>query len=175
MSYLDEADEVIKGIFLLLMSLSGNFVAETLGCKTQKLLSENMMAKHFVIILMLYFAVNFTSDNPGTPLETFKLSLIIYVLFILFTKMSLEFTILIFILLAIVYVFGSYIDYYKKNDKDTQLINRLEYVRRIIYIVMTVLIIIGFGLYFMKQRKDHFNNWSTTKFIFGSRKCNSLI
>ncbi len=41
--------DTIKGIFLLILGVSGNFVAETLGCKTQKLLSENMFAKHFII------------------------------------------------------------------------------------------------------------------------------
>ena len=30
-------DEAMKGIFLLILAVAGNFVAETLGCKTQKL------------------------------------------------------------------------------------------------------------------------------------------
>ena len=61
-------NDVIKGIFLLVLAVAGNFVAETLGCKTQKLLSENMYAKHLVILLILYFAIGFTSsDEPQHP------------------------------------------------------------------------------------------------------------
>ena len=41
---------LITGIFLLILAVSGNFIAETLGCKTQKLLSENMFAKNIIII-----------------------------------------------------------------------------------------------------------------------------
>lgn len=70
-----DADNTIKGLFLLILAVAGNFVAETLGCKTQKLLSENMLAKHFVIILILYFAIDFTSEKLNTPFDTFKLAL----------------------------------------------------------------------------------------------------
>ena len=52
-------DEYIKGIFLLALGVSGNFVAETLGCQTQKLLTESMLAKQSVILMMIYFAIDF--------------------------------------------------------------------------------------------------------------------
>ena len=35
----------IKGIFLLILAVSGNFVAETFGCRTQQFLRENMDCK----------------------------------------------------------------------------------------------------------------------------------
>jgi hypothetical protein len=171
MAYIDEA---MKGIFLLILAVAGNFVAETLGCKTQKLLSENMLAKHFVIILILYFAIDFTSGQSNTPLDTLKLTLIIYVLFILFTKMSIEFTVIVFLMLALTYVINSYINYYKENDKKNPIIKKLEDTRRLLYISMTGLILLGFGLYFIRQRKDYSKNWSTMKFLFGTRKCKSV-
>ena len=37
-----DIEGLIKGIFLLILAVSGNFVAETLGCKSQKLLTENI-------------------------------------------------------------------------------------------------------------------------------------
>ena len=77
-------NDVIKGIFLLVLAVAGNFVAETLGCKTQKLLSENMYAKHMVILLILYFAIGFTGgDIPQHPSVVLKMALGIYVLFFL--------------------------------------------------------------------------------------------
>ena len=60
MNYLEST---IKGIFLLILAVAGNFVAETLGCKTQQLLSNNMLSKHIVIILILYFAVDFPTGS----------------------------------------------------------------------------------------------------------------
>ena len=39
----------------MLLALSGGFVAQTLGCKTQKLLTRHMYVKHIVIIMLVYF------------------------------------------------------------------------------------------------------------------------
>ena len=44
---------IIKALFLLILSISGNFLAEMLGCQTQKFLS-NMYTKH----LLLYFLIS---------------------------------------------------------------------------------------------------------------------
>ena len=39
----------IKGLFLLILAIGGGYTAETLGCKTQKLLSNNMYVKHMYV------------------------------------------------------------------------------------------------------------------------------
>ena len=167
-------DEVIKGVFLLILAISGNFVAEMLGCKTQKILTENMFAKHLVTLLIIYFCIDFTFDNSEPPHTMFILSLIIYILFILFTKMNIIFTILTFIILFIIYVITGYMKYYRKLDKKKSIITNLQKIRYILYTFLLVLILTGFILYFLKQRKDYYNNWSITRFIFGVTKCKSL-
>lgn len=169
-----DSNPLSKGIFLLVLAVSGNFVAETLGCKTQKLLSQNMFAKHIVIILITYFAIDFTSGESNKPSDTIILSFLIYALFILFTKMSIEFTIIVFTLLTITYVITNYINYYKENDKDNSIIETLEQVIKYLYIAIISLVFIGFGLYLVKQRSAHYKSWSTIKFLFGTAKCNSL-
>ena len=114
---LNESD-TIKGIFLLILGVSGNFVAETLGCKTQKLLTENMFAKHFIIYLIIYFALGFTSSNNIHPADLAKYSFFIWALFLLFTKMTLPFTITTFVLLALLYILHSFIAYYKHQGEE---------------------------------------------------------
>ena len=59
--------ERIKGLFLLILAVSANFVGNLLGCKTQKLLTENMFAKHIVLILLIYFTVDLTSNKIFHP------------------------------------------------------------------------------------------------------------
>jgi len=173
----DKINSVTKGIFLLILAVAGNFVAETLGCKTQKLLSENMYSKHLIILLILYFSIGFVnSEKPLDPKETFQLALSIYVLFILFTKMSLTFTIIVFCLLAYIYINSTYIDYYKKSNpkKNKNEIEKLQNINKLGYIWISILIIIGFGLYFKKQYTEHYEDWNTMKFIFGVNKCDSM-
>ena len=168
--------DVGKGVFLLILAIAGNFIAETLGCKSQKLLSENMYAKHFISLFILYFAIGFVnSDKPEYPTDVMKYALIIYVFFLLFTKMSISFTLIVFSMLALTYIISTYIDYYKKvKPKEKERIAYLENVQKMLYTLITGLILLGFGLYFRKQYKDHYKTWSTSKFIFGVNKCKSM-
>mgnify|MGYP003332446493 CR=1 FL=1 len=39
------------GLFLLFLAVGGNYMGETLGCQTQKILTENMYVKQLFIIL----------------------------------------------------------------------------------------------------------------------------
>ena len=174
MDYLDQA---IKGIFLLVLAVCGNFVAETMGCKSQRLLSKNMIAKHFITFLLLFFAIDFTTtQSDDSPLDTLKLSSIIYIFFILFTKMNLVFTVLVFLMLTIVYIIGLYIEYYSSHDEEDHngILVTLKKTKKFLYSGIIGMILLGFGLYFIKQRNEHKKNWSTIKFILGTPKCDSM-
>ena len=72
---------VMKGIFLLVLAIIGGYVANTLGCKTQKLMETNMAVKHIVTIMIVYFAMDLSSqfqEKQISPFENLKLSFIIY-------------------------------------------------------------------------------------------------
>lgn len=168
---------MIKEIFLLILAVSGNFVKETLSCKTQKLLNENMLAKHLIVFLIIYFSLGFTSEKPSHPVELATNSLIIWVLFLLITKMSLEFTILVFVLLSVRYILTDYIEYYKSEneEKNKDLIENVNLLGEYISSLIIGLVILGFTLYLRRQYKDHYGSWSTFKFIFGVSKCKSPI
>lgn len=168
-------DMVINGVFLLILAVAGNFIAETLGCRTQKLLTENMMAKHLITFMILNFAIGFTnSDNDIHPFSILTLSAIIYVLFILFTKMNMYFTIAVFGLLFILYNLSSFLSYYKTTTPDNLvLIRSIESSQSILFTMVPLLIVLGSILYYMKQYKDHGKNWSSIKFFFGVNKCSS--
>lgn len=168
--YLESID---NGIFLVILALMGNFLAEILGCKTQKLLRENMFAKHIVCICMIYFAIDYSSmADPKLPEINALQTIIIYIFFILFTKMNLIFTIIAFIFLACTYITNSYINYYTIKDPSNSRVNQLKQYIKILYLLTICVILLGSGLYFKKQRVDHYKNWSIIKYIFGVRKCN---
>jgi len=171
----------IKGIFLLILAVSGNFVAETFGCRTQQFLRENMIAKQVIIYSIIYFALSFTSEGHPYPIDLAKQSAFIWLVFLLFTKMSLTFTIIAFVLLACIYVIQSFILYYReqaKNESKNQkkyeeTIQRFYVLEKNATILVVVTIVIGFLLYFMKQYNEYYKTWSTINFIFGVKKCKS--
>ncbi len=168
--------DILKSLFLLLLGVSSNFVAETLGCKTQKIFSENMFAKQGIILMILYFTLTFVSGSTTIhPGNNLLFTLFIWIMYLLFTKMNIEFTLLTIALFAINYVTYTYITYYKNNPtKHSETINRLEYTYNLINKFLIVFVIIGFILYFKKQYSDHSGDWSTSKFLFGKVQCDSM-
>ena len=107
---------IIDGLFLLLLAISGNFIAETLGCQTQKLLTESIMAKQLMTFFIIFFTISYSNKDIDSPLSKLTKALLVYGFFLLFTKMNLTFTIATFLTLLALYIVGLYIDYYKRIE-----------------------------------------------------------
>ena len=162
-----------KGLFLLILTISGAFIGETLSCKTRKLLTENIYAKYLVTLFVIFFAVDFTDNKNLSPLDNFISALKIFILFIIFTRMSLPFTIVAFLGVVSLYVMNEYIDYYESDkEKNQEIIHKLNKVNNILLYVLIFIIIVGFLLYANKQYREHKKDFSILKFIFGVLKCN---
>ena len=168
--------DIMHGILLLILAVSGNFIAETLGCNLQKLLRENMLAKHILIIFIIYISLGFTSDYNPDPVILLGNSISICELLILFTRMSLPFNIAVFSLLFIYYFIDTYINYYSAKDKKKykKTIDSYNQILKYLKYLIIGLVIIGFVFYLNKQRNDYGKNWSTFKYIFGMQKCKSV-
>lgn len=169
-------EKILKGFFLLLLAIMGNFTAETLGCKIRYVLTNNILVKNLLTFFLLYFAVDFTSIEGLNPIKTFEISAIIYLLFILFNKNIPIFTLIIFFLLVIGYICLSFVKYYKNINQDIYNDN-IKYIENYLEInkfVIIFLLILGFIFYFKKQYKDHKKNWSTITFLFGKINCDSM-
>lgn len=168
--------DIIKSIFLLILAVSGNFVAETLGCKTQYILSKNMFAKQFVIILMIYFTLSFIGDKKIHPINNMKYTILIWTLFLMFTKMKITPTIICLFLLLLNYILHTYIVYYNQDyEKNKEKIEMLNNYYNYVNYTIILLICLGFINYFYKQYSEiGISKFEITKFLFGINECNSL-
>ena len=128
-------------------------------------------------IFILYFCIEF-ADNENTthPLDNLIHAVQIWVLFVLFTKMTVPFTIIAFILLCSIYIIKQFIRYYNSgvNIDYISKIGTLEYITHILTNITFFTLILGVILYLHKQYKSHRSNFSILKFIFGSIKCDSM-
>lgn len=163
---------IIKGIFLIILAEYGNFVADTVGCNTQKFLSENILAKQFIIVMIIYFSINFTSDTDVNPSINIIKAIVVWVGFLMFNKMDLSFTITAFLLLVTVYIIDNYNQYYKIQKKDTE---KLDKIQQGIYILIAVLTVLGFSIYLSNKYVEYKDVWSNVDFIFGKNSCSSMV
>jgi hypothetical protein len=167
---------IVKSLFLLLLIQGGGFITETLGCKTQHLLSNNMFVKQFIIILMIYFTLSFVDKKNIHPLENMKFTLLIWVLFIMFTKMEIRATLLCFVLLIVNYIIHIYVDHYNEDyEKNKNKIKTLNKYYDYVNYMIVACIFIGFITYFYMQYFDkHRKTFDIFKFLFGINKCKNM-
>lgn len=168
---------IIKSVILLIIIISSNFISETLNCNLQKILSENIYAKHIINLFTLYFIINIVNDNDiEHPLIIIKNTIIIYILFLLFSRINIYFTMIVVGLFIIFYIIMTYREHYnkKQNNHHKNLVNILDNIQQILIFIIISIIIIGFIIYFREKYIEHYNNWSIIKFIFGIPKCKSI-
>lgn len=192
------------GLFLFILLLTGNLVAETFGCTIQKLFHKNQYVKHIAILFLIYFTVNldilnFENKNSNKFLSTF----IIWILFILFTKSTLIFTIINFILITIMYIvydkkyklitnnkinlknnaniltnLNNYTKLEDNNEKlDINYENDLKNLNNYINwlsIILTIFLIIGFYNYLIQQKSIYKKKFNIITFIIGNSSCSSF-
>ena len=184
-----------NGIFLLLLAVSGNFVAETLGCKTQYALSNNMYLKNLVILFMIYFTINYSSTDVEHPLWALQGTVIIWIFFVLFSRMRPMYTLAVIILLLITYILNNFRKYYKatapppKDDKSVKmgqnkeedndkkqsaLDKQLFELQAVSLGSASLLILVGSMMYLRDKKREYGNKFEILKFIFGVKKCASF-
>ena len=158
-----------SGLFLLVLSVTGNYIAETLSCRTRSILTNNMLIKHLLILFLIYFTINLTADEALHPMTQIQNAFFVWIFFLMFTKMNLYFTIVAFLLLAVLYTLKNFKKFYKKTN-DQSLYAQTDHISKMIEGVMLITVVIGFVLYFFKQRKEH-KNFKYLNFILGKVQC----
>ena len=153
--------DFVKSFFILLLSISGNFVGETLSCETRHLMN-NMIAKDILIFVLLYFGLDLLDDdtNHPHPFDRLKQTLIIWLFYTMFSRMTIIPTIIVFILLCSYYLILDLIAYHKDKDNNKQYIGQLEYINKNLMKTSIGVVTVGFILYFLKQRKDYKNKFN---------------
>jgi hypothetical protein len=166
----------INGVFLLYLIIAANFLAQTFSCDLQNLLNNNQYLKHLIGFLTLHFFVTLTStDKKLTKDKTlyfkqFSTSILLYIVFIMSTRMiGLSFG-LFFILITAVYLINSYADTLDP-DEHKKYIDNLRKLTRYLTILSIVVLVSGFLMYYGEKKLEYKDNWDMSKFLFGNVEC----
>lgn len=178
--------KILDGLFLLFLAISGNFIAETLGCQTQELLSRSTLAKQAMTFFVIFFTIDYSESEIESPSSKCIKALLVYIFFLLFTKMDIIPTIIVFVLLMALYCSNSYKKYYEatfknikhpKKQDEYEHSNKIQSLHKIQKFMMGGIIIIilaGFTLYFKEKKIEYKTDFNFNKFIYGVVKCKGL-
>tara|TARA_Y100000591_G_C21626506_1_gene590541 strand:- start:284 stop:802 length:519 start_codon:yes stop_codon:yes gene_type:complete len=165
---------IVNALFLLFLAVMGNFMAETLSCQTQKIMN-NLWAKHFVLIFIIYFTIEFTKNNESSnPIDDMINAIYVWILYHFFTHMDLLPTIIVIILLMIIYIISNYRNYLKTNGIKKNLDKKLERIQKMLVYLSVSIVLIGFMIYYFEKKNEFKNNFHFIQFLLGSKKCKSL-
>jgi hypothetical protein len=110
----------ISGIFLLFSLVLSNYIDSTLGKRVNKIIQNNYAAKLAIVYILIYFTINFTSSDNNHIIEHFQNTTMIFILYILFTKINLYISLFLFGLFILNFIINKHIEYLEKLKKNTQ-------------------------------------------------------
>ena len=177
---------IIDGLFLLFLAISGNFLAETLGCQTQELLTSSIITKQLMTFFIIFFTIDYSDEAIENPsIKLFKTALV-WVFFLLFTKMDLKPTMVVFLILITIYISNSYKKYYEalfkekkkpskeESEEQEKRIKKMDQFQETLMGSVAVIILIGFFWYYQEKKVEYRGSFDFKKFIFGVVKCKGM-
>ena len=175
---LNNKEYIFKGLFLFIFIISGNYLGELLGCRLIKLLNESMIIKHILGLLTLFLTLAFTIDLNTSLFTLFKISVVLYIIFILSSKTTEYINYLIIFIFIISFIVQLYKDRLKRK-LEVSTINtneklHLEYIEKYNdYILKLIigLIIIGVLIYIGEQKRSYNEDFNYYTFLIGEVNC----
>lgn len=175
---INNEDYLFKGIFLFIFIISGNYLGELLGCRLITLLKENIITKHLLGFLTLFLTLAFTVDLNKSLFKLFKISCILYIIFILSSKTTKYINYLLIFIFLISFIVQLYKDRLKKKIQIKKITDNekihLEYIKifnNYILKIIIALILIGVLIYIGEQKRSHEENFNYYTFFVGEINC----
>jgi hypothetical protein len=160
-----------KSIFVLYLIISGNFLANLFSCRTQEALGNNMLLKHLLGFMTMYFFVVLVdskskwSDSPKTQMLFTSL---FYVMFLLTTRMDHKWWKAFIILLSVIYILQVYKEHEKTTEEERK---QYEKYQRYLSYLVGIIIILGFTIYYGRKRVEYGPKFDNFLFFVGKPNC----
>ena len=162
-----------KGLFMILLTVSGGFTVDTLGCQSQYLFSNNMLVKQIIIFSMIYFTIDLTTTEHPHPMNILKKAVCVWVFFIMFTKMNKIFTSVSFVFILSIFVLQKYKAYLNEQKDETKDENIMK-IQTYGVVGLLTLVIIGFSVYYFEKKQEYGDSFDFSTFMFGRNTCKSF-
>jgi predicted ferric reductase len=157
-----------KYLFILYLVISGNYLGNLFGCRVQDLFTNNMLVKHLLGFLTFYFFITVAdSSNKYTLRNKFLISITVYLIFILSTKIHYKAWYVMIISLALVYILHLLKD--EKDDPEKQ--EQIKQAESFLVVIAAIVIVLGFIYYIGEKKIEYGKDFNLIQFILGAPSC----
>lgn len=165
--------EVAPSVFAFYLIVLANFLPETIGCRMQTLLRENMFAKHLVGFILLFFLIVVVNPDNADKKIWYNLGLcvVVYTWFLVTTRSPFVIAVVTLLLLLTVYILTIKKNRLESENDKTDEIKKIERIQNILIYVAIAISVVGFIVYFVEKQREYQKDFSFEKFFFGVTKC----
>jgi hypothetical protein len=171
----------LHGIFLLILIVSCNFLTNLFPCGVQKFLTNNIYAKNFFGYLsMIFFVVLSSSTTDFTIKNVIVEPFILYLGFMVITKVNITFFMIIVSMLFLIYLLSLKKKSIKTNigkkgakqltPKELKIFTDLDLFLNVTCIFT---IIIGVLVYIGQKKYELGNKFTILKYLIGDMDCDT--
>lgn len=180
-------------IFILVLIISSNFLAETFPCRFQEMMTNNIFFKQLFGFLTMIFFVTMTLDEYSDDYSFSQLvssSLLMYFGFIVLSKTSTKFFFPALFLLGVLYILHirktriqNTLQKYEVNKDDTETTKNIDIQQQMssletmntysswISKLAIGIITFGFLVYFGEKKVEYKKDFNFLTFLFGKTNC----
>jgi hypothetical protein len=173
-------DTNIFCIFIFVLIVSANFLAELFPCRLQYVLRNNMVVKHiFGLFTMIFFVVLSSGIKDKNILNIVKNAVFLYIIFMLITKCQKNLFFIILLLLGITYITNiikqQEIESNKTESTEEKANENVDSIYDdiiyILYIIIIIFIILGVLLYMGEKKIEYKKDFNYITFFIGQSSC----
>lgn len=166
-----EFDNHIANIFLFYLIITSNYFVPLLPCRAQSAATNSMLLRHtFGFLTMTFFVVLANANAPLPFSKIIKLSLGLYIWFMISTRINFNMWSILVCILAIMYV----LKVYKENSDEKLTDNQkdiIENTESILFFTAIAITGLGFLIYLGEKKLEYGKKFDIGKFIVGSTEC----
>ena len=161
-----------RNVFVLFLVLAGGFLQPLFPCNTTKLFMESKLLRHLVgfFTLIFFVVVSDTEIDDYMPLGTILMaSVVIYAWFLLASKMTANWWLILVALLGGMYLIDLYEDRQKREDPEIK--KTLSVAKNWMVGGSLLLTAIGFLIYLGEKKLDYRGKFNYSDFFWSTPAC----
>lgn len=177
-------------LFLAYTVIAGGFVTQVLPCQMKKILRYNMFMKHIIGIVLIFALIMHeggwsfnkevddmarTNWSRGNVIDSLIYAFLLYLLFMISSKMKAKINFLVYTLLFVLYLINTHRNYLLDRKFIKQEINDLILIgEKLALGGILILSVFGIINYWKYKKFSEGKNFNTFKFFMGTPICRSF-
>lgn len=161
-----------RNLFILYLVLAGGFLQPLFPCNTTKLFTESPLIRHILgFFTLIFFVVVYDTELDSiAPLGTVMItSIVVYLWFIISSKMTANWWLALVVLLGILYLIELYEE--RTVNEDPRVTEIAAKVKSAIIGVSIFLTIVGFLIYVGEKKLDYKSKFSYATLLLSTPGC----